>query len=157
MKMLHRDISQFDVTKIPETKALQNQRQRSLDPFEQFWLETLERGFIRLNDEAVFQEGEWAEKVSTSYVYDSFVKWRNNKKIKSNIQLEQVGASFKSYGYTPTRMPRNKDKVNGEKGHRPNGYFVGTLEEAIVSFTAAVGIDPIPLLALHAYEYEHQD
>jgi hypothetical protein len=43
-EMLHRDISNFDVFDIPQTRALTAQKMHSLDPFDEWWQDLLEKG-----------------------------------------------------------------------------------------------------------------
>jgi len=64
-----RDISKFDVTKIPQTYALKEQKLRSLDPLHAWWHEKLERGYIFEDDE------KWETEVPADTLRSDFRQW----------------------------------------------------------------------------------
>ena len=127
--LLAMDLACFNVRDVPVTEALQEQRKRSLPTLTAWWLECLEEGSL------FSDEGNWREEVPTSDImgnYHLFARSRNERRVESR---ENVGKFMKKMGATPKRLTVG--------GQRPQGYVLGTLEEARLAFVKETGLSVI--------------
>lgn len=84
--LLTRDISKFNVGNVPQTKALQEQKDESLKPTEIWWLDKLTDGELILNS------GEWPEKIGKSFLWDDYVEFCDKSRVTSYDRLKSKQA-----------------------------------------------------------------
>lgn len=152
-EMLHRDISGFSVGKVPDTKALQHQREQSLDSFGQYWHEVLQRGYIYQSQHNNRELQNWIVDPSIDLIQSGYEQWCNKSKINQFgiVKRETFGRCLGSC-YTKSR--RNVPVVTGENskgellnsGARPYCYNLGTHEQAITAFCEHQKLDAAKLL-----------
>ena len=83
----NKDLSDFNIRKVPMTKALLEQKQFSQTPEEKWWFEKLNDGTIHASQD------EWDEKVQVDYVYADYTDF-----------LMKIGVSRKR---TPSRLGKD--------------------------------------------------
>ena len=140
-EMLHRDISDFDVSKIPDTAALQHQREQSLDTFGQYWLDVLHRGYVYDSQHNNRELQNWINEPATDLIRAGYEQWLNKNKITQFgiVSPVQMGRRLSEW-YVKDRF--NMTMVKGENskgellktGSRPYCYKIGTRETAILYF-----------------------
>lgn len=73
--LLHRDISNFDWRKIPDTPARRAQKRLSLDTVTQYWMMALDRGFAYRSKYGVPSLSEWSEFYSSDLLVAGYMQW----------------------------------------------------------------------------------
>jgi hypothetical protein len=150
-ELMHRDISNFNHRRAPDTGALQDQKMQSLPTDLAWWQAVLQRGYVyesKLGLEDYFSE--WHEWMATEVLFKSyteFAKAKGERQIKNRVHF---GRAMHDFGATPSRP---KIGVVGERlrpdviripetieKHLPTGYKLGTLEQAMRAFEDATGI-----------------
>jgi hypothetical protein len=145
--MLNRDISDFEVRDIPSTDALLDQKIRSLDSLDRWWLDVLDRGFVWKSRHGVAHFAEWTDNgfYSTDLLHASYLQWCATNRIGYAASREALGARMtKMYqasrasgreiiGETETTTKHDNPVV---RKNRPTGYTVDTLENARKQFEA---------------------
>ena len=162
--MLHRDISNFDVSKYPDTKASQYQRLQSLDSFGHYWHDVLQRGYVYESQHGNDLLRDWSYEVASELIMRGYTQWFNRNKIGQFgiVPREKVGRYLTSWYGDKKRKLNAIGFLVGEtaKGEMDVSmkqtfvFHVGTHAEAIVSFCNAEKLDSTPLLKsvnLHAY------
>jgi hypothetical protein len=147
-ELLHRDISTFEVRKVPNTDALDDQKKRSLK-VEVAWLqEVLARGYVYRSKHGLTDEfNRWMEWVSTAVLYESYLDYANQHKERYPLPLIPFG---KFLAEMAQAKRGGKDELVGEtlttskidgskrpeplRKDRPHGYFLGSLAEARHNF-----------------------
>ncbi len=152
-EMLNRDISDFDVSKIPDTAALKHQRAQSLDTFGQYWLDVLHRGVIFESQHNNQDLQKWINEPATDLIRAGYEQWLNKNKITQFgiVSPVQMGRRLSEW-YVKDRC--NVPMVKGENskgellttGSRPNHYKIGTQIDAITAFCTAEKLDVADLL-----------
>lgn len=153
-EMLHRDISAFNVGKIPDTKALQHQRAQSLDSFGKYWLDVLQRGVIFETQHNMPELKYWTEKPAVDLIRAGYEQWINKNKIQQFgiVSRETMGRHLASWYGAKQRQFMTLiigESSKGElltSGARPYLYAVGTQREAIEAFCKAEKLDATDLL-----------
>ena len=153
-EMLHRDISEFHVGKIPDTKALQHQRAQSLDSFGKYWLDVLQRGVIFETQHNIIELRYWIEKPATDLIRAGYEQWINKNKIQQFgiVSRETMGRHLASWYGAKQRQfmlapigENNKGELL-TSGSRPFAYIVGTHRVAIEAFCKVEKLDATDLL-----------
>ena len=150
-EMLHRDISKFNVGKVPDTKALQHQREQSLDSFGHFWRDVLQRGYIYQSQHGLEPLHEWTTEPSVELIKRGYVQWCNINKIDQHriVSSKKYGAYLTAwYGEKKRKLNVNgvlrgetvKGELDVSKGQTCI-YVIGSLNEAINSFCAVEKLD----------------
>lgn len=146
--MLHRDISDFNVNKAPETEALQNQRAQSLDSFGKYWKDALDRGYLYQSQSSkqLNQLNDWIPEPAMDLIMAGYKQWCNAHGINQYGIISRVtlGNRLTNWGYTKKRTGQSStrsftigENVKGETlttNTRCYFYSVGSLEEAQVNF-----------------------
>lgn len=153
-EMLHRDISEFHVGKIPDTKALQHQRAQSLDSFGKYWLDVLQRGVIFETQHNIGEFKYWIEKPATDLIRAGYEQWINKNKIQQFgiVSRETMGRHLVSWYGAKQRQFMTLPIGESSKGElltsgaRPYFYAIGTHCEAIETFCKAEKLDATDLL-----------
>ena len=143
------DLSQYNPRIYPETEALAEQRAHSLEPWAEWWWDSLNKGS--------FFNSDWHEKVGSTALYDAFIRYCQDHAVNSYGRLtetqlgiklaknnlcgpsqvlnigreENVFSSFSMSGGALTFRP------TAETGKKARCRMLGTLEEAQASFRNA--------------------
>jgi hypothetical protein len=153
--LLHHDLADFNVRKVPVTAALIEQRERSLDG-EHAWLKhILARGHVwdsRLGLNDYFDR--WHAEASMALLFRSYEDFMRRRPLdRRRLSIETLGRLLKGMGYEPKRL---HNAVTGErwtsspldhhrytelvKQARVHGYVFGSLTAARHAFCAATGL-----------------
>lgn len=162
--MLNRDISNFTVGKVPDTKALQHQRLQSLDSFGCYWHDVLQRGFVYQSQHGNDLLNYWNNEIAVELVHRGYEQWFNKNKVGQFgiVPREKVGRHLTSwYGEKKRKLSAVGfaigETVKGEidiSKKQTYVYTVGSYDEAITSFCNAEKVDSTQLLKsanLHTY------
>lgn len=156
--LLHRDISQFNPRKVPETAGLIEQRKLSLPTAESWWFDVLHRGYVfasKLGMESFFTV--WTDEVTTELLFASYLTFAQLHRERHPMSRETFGRFMRHAAKGQQR--RLKDAAvgehvvdfpnpNGGTGRRaeldirarPWGYQVGSLDNARTSFEETTGL-----------------
>ena len=153
-ELKHHDISKFNVRAVPDSDALDEQKQRSLDSIDQWLLEVLERGYVLRSRFGLEALDQWHEFAATDLLEASYQQWASDHRISRFASRVALGMRLaKIYG-SSTRASgteiigevevapfgtNDRDKLIRRTG-RPHGYQLGPLEEARARFTDARGV-----------------
>jgi hypothetical protein len=131
-EMLHRDLSTFNVSEVPETSGLKAQRLQSLESFPEFWVGVLKQGFITNRQGC---DLPWQSEVSFKDINEGYSAWVHANKVNTyNIANSLKIGKYLTSWYPKKRLSAPKLSIGTEAVARPKGYVVGTLEEAIGRF-----------------------
>ena len=150
-EMLHRDISGFHVGKIPDTKALQHQREQSLDSFGKYWLDVLQRGYIYQSQHGLDALNEWITEPTVELIKRGYEQYCNKNKIDQHriVSPKKYGGYLTSWYGDKKRKSNYFGFLRGEtvKGELDTSkgqtylYAVGTHREAIEAFCKVEKLD----------------
>jgi hypothetical protein len=155
--MLHRDISDFDVSKIPDTKALQSQRAQSLDSFGRYWRDVLARGYIYYSEYGLHELQAWISEPATNLIQAGYEQWCDKKRIGEHNRIKDNSAIGKrlSAWYAKKRaagtgsiIGETKDGKISTSSTRVNCYRLGTQTEAVTAFCENEKLDIDDLLSV---------
>jgi hypothetical protein len=147
-ELLHRDISNFQVRKVPNTDALDDQKKRSFKTEEAWLHEVLARGYIYRSKLGLTDEFScWTDWASTDLLHESYLdyaKQHNERyplkrvpfgRFMTEMAQPRRGGIGELVGETLTvsRIDGSK-RPESVKRDRPMGYFLGTLTEARHNF-----------------------
>jgi hypothetical protein len=90
------DLALVDVHTTPKTSALLEQKEESLAPHAQWWLETLKRGTIRYDptDPSAFDPSKWEQKretdgwpgsVQKDHLWEAYRLWMREHNVRSRV------------------------------------------------------------------------
>jgi hypothetical protein len=116
--LMNFDLDTVDVFTAPKTKALLDQKDASLEPKAAFWLDTLQRGFVRYmgkdltTDREVVKETEgWPKELIKDLLFSAYCIWIREHNVRSRIE----GSS----GFF--RWFKDKNLLPGATTHQPHG------------------------------------
>ena len=158
--LLHRDLTGFNHRRAPKTLGLQEQQKLSLPVPEQWWQDTLMRGFVwrsRLGLEDYF--GEWHENVATDLLFDAYFSYAKGAGDRHPLSREGFGKFMTRMGADTCKIA---DAVVGERlgevsnpfggtsrvaqlvhKARGRGYRLGTLRQARYAFQRATKLSDL--------------
>ena len=90
-EMLHRDISRFDVGAVPNTDALAEQKNLSLNTLDRWWLAVLERGFLWRSRHGIEAFSEWQDFCTTELLNRSYLQWCADNRVQRPESRELLG------------------------------------------------------------------
>ncbi len=155
--LLNADLSGFDVTDVPYTEGLQEQKKLSLGTSEAWWVDILHRGYVwksKLGLDDYFSE--WHEVVATEVLYASYTEFARAHGERHPMAREAFGRFMILMG---AKAARPRDAVVGEhitdvpspfgstrkaaliKSGRATGYHLGGLVASRAAFTDATKLD----------------
>jgi hypothetical protein len=157
--MLHREISRFEVRDVPDSAALADQKQHSLDTLDRWWSDCLSRGFIYRARFGATAFAAWPEFATTELLHSSYRQWCTENRISRPQNRVQLGKRMKAM-YSPARptpmeiigeveslttapADRIGDWLNRDTvimAENKTGYFIETLDEARAAFTDQRGV-----------------
>ena len=125
------DLSGFNVRKVPKTRALQEQKLHSMDPYEEWWFQKLRSGQL-LDD-----HGEWQHEIPALDLQNDFIDYAkgfNLSKRGNATKLGQVLKRFLPEDYPRLRQRATPIEIQTPQGgtkyvKRPYFYEFPTLEE----------------------------
>jgi Family of unknown function (DUF5906)/Bifunctional DNA primase/polymerase, N-terminal len=140
-ELLSRDISQFQVRKVPNTGALEDQKKHSFKTEIAWFYEVLTRTYIYRSKLGLTDEFEqWIEWASTDLLYASYLDYADRHKERYPLALIPFGKFMTSVaqakrgnGDELVGETQTISKIDGSKQpkairrYRPHGYFMGTL------------------------------
>jgi hypothetical protein len=94
--LLGRDISKFEVRKIPQTAGLRAQKTRSLSSLHRWWLTVLERGYLWKSRHGALWFRDWHGWYSTELLERSYGQWCDEHRISERDRKDrtQLGEFF---------------------------------------------------------------
>lgn len=126
------DLSAFDVRKAPRTKGLEAQIERTLDGFEAWWQECLQKGYVEGN---VLGDETWPDKVVKSELFDAYRRSQvgiRNYRRENDIQ---IGMRLRAI------LPSLKTGKCNEVGQRKNCYVFPPVAQARAEFDTALDLN----------------
>lgn len=136
--LLRRDLSQFDIRKVPNTAALQSQKVLSLNSVERWWLDRLKDGEWRQFDAAGPHINEWSP-VPKDLVHDSYVAAMRKTGISRLATQTELGMGMRKL--LPAGWPVICKRTDGHGGRRVPIYELPPLAECRLHFEDLVGLD----------------
>jgi hypothetical protein len=124
--LLAYDLTGFNVRKPPVTEALQDQKRLSLTGPHAWWLDVLERGYVK------FPSNRWGEWETTTVLYDAYLEHEKQRQERRPKSREALGKFLRSVGAVPAK--------SGPKGSQRPGYRLGKLAYARIAFCDATGL-----------------
>ena len=103
--LLQRDLTGFNVRRIPATDGLQQQKKLSLGTSDAWWSDVLHRGYVfrsKLGLESIF--GEWHEEIATELLYASYMEFAERRRERHPMGRETFGRFMVTLGAKPKRM-----------------------------------------------------
>ena len=152
--MLQCDLSDFDHRSAPQTTALQEQRQHSLDTVTAWWQDVLDRGYVYRSKHGLQTDyfGSWHDYITTELAYTSYVEFAKVGRDRRIVSRPLFGEKLRTFGGVPGRRrsgvvgeelrdvpdldSRSTRKAVLIEGHVP-GYTFGTLHAARTAFLSA--------------------
>lgn len=143
--LLNYDLSGFDITKVPQTSGLGEQKKLSLEPEENWWMSVLLRGYVHLSRHGHLIspdfQGQWVKQVATEMLYASYLDHFKQGRNYHPITIEGLGRFMGRMGaqgrkFRHLQMSETFDGV--KLPYRTPGYLLGTLAEARKAFCKAV-------------------
>jgi hypothetical protein len=110
--LLDYDLTGIDLNDAPKTKALLDQKLASLDPFYQWWLDTLNEG--RLPGSEFDESEEWPEQVDKAVFRDAYIKYARSRNVRTRVP-EALGKLLKNC--VPSVVANQKRKTNDRTVH----------------------------------------
>ena len=127
--LLARDISGFNVRKVPDTEGLQRQKVLSLVGADAWWLDVLHRGSVAPR----MGLAQWQDAMSTDLLFDAYQAWAQDRR-----EYHPLNRVF--FGRFMTRMGYQWGRLTQQDGKRPCGYRLGDLDTARRMFDDATGL-----------------
>lgn len=124
------DLSTVDLDDAPQTDALMDQKEESLDPVKAWWLACLKAGYIIGSS-----NHEWPGEMVTDVFRNAFYEQCKDQNIKSRLPNEtHLGRLFK-------RMSplTRKHRASGDSGVRYYIYHMAPLDQARIEFEGFMG------------------
>ncbi len=127
--MLNRDISQFSVSAIPESRGLKTQRLNSLNSMGKWLVDSLSAGSLTATYDHL--PAEWVDELSTKTLYESYKDWATVNRI-GNYEFA-----------TQNALGRYLKKIYPDKKLKGDvrGYVLGSLRCAIEQFECYEKVD----------------
>jgi len=159
--MLRWPIADFEVTDVPGSDALTDQKRHSLDTLDRWWIDCLSRGFVWRAKFGAPSFAEWQSFVSTELLHASYRQWCDENRIarpqtrmllgKRMAQMYQrerprgngiIGESETLINRPPENiaMPSWLDMETVIRAEHQPGYAVQSLDEARQRFADQRGV-----------------
>lgn len=126
------DLSTVDLRKIPRTDALLEQKIRTLDSPDAWWLYRLKCGLPTAKAE------DWPAEIPRDRMFADYLEWADLIGFKRRAAETELGAAL--HKLMPTlRTVRRIQRADGDPASRPRFYVLPALADARAAFEAAVG------------------
>lgn len=141
--LLNYDLTNFEVRNIPETDALKEQREHSMDSLGKWWLNLLSRGFIYKARHNSQEFRKWHQHASTMLLKDSYLQFCAEQRLgKYDIKDERELGKFLSNLYGKKQRTRKALLLGETIDGIPHfscdtqNYFydLGTIDSAQIKF-----------------------
>lgn len=126
--MLEYDISEYEVRDIPQTKALMDQKNQSLDTLDRWLRDILERGFVFISKYGVTEFKNWIEWVSRDLMIASYLQWCSKNRVNYPASGIMLGKRLRSV-YPFNRSSR--EEIIGEVEAMVSSYTIGTSDPVV--------------------------
>ena len=132
--LMNFDLTSVDVSSVPQTGALQDQKLHSLDTVTKFLFEVLHAGEVRLG------AAEWPEHVVLADLHADYVeaciKWGESRRLDQH----SFSRELKKFWPVPIEQKRvSRSKSDPRKGQRPWAIATGTLPQHRARFQEVLG------------------
>lgn len=150
-ELLHYDLNTFEVRQVPETGALEEQREFTLSSVQAWWREVLERGYVYRSEMGLENElHKWQDDASTELLYASYCQYVS----KRHERWEQRGTIVRFLcGDLKCQKTRVRNLITGERMTRqgpevvrmrwPQTVRLGSLAQAREYFAGLMNIEVI--------------
>jgi len=159
--LLKLDVSDFNVRKRPETKALAAEKVMSLGPVEAYWYECLRNGHLGLLNS---RNDRWPEHVAKGQLFDEIRRRSGNLLRMSNVSLGIVFSRkllppwCTAKDFRLSGMTMWKDHLGNERiAHNTPAYMLPKLEESRQWWTIRYGEPDEPWPNVQSVEAEEKD
>jgi hypothetical protein len=126
------DLGQVDLRKIPRTDALLEQKIRTLDSPDAWWLYRLKCGLPTAKAE------EWPDEIPRERIFADYLEWADLIGVKRRATEAELGAAL--HKLMPTlRTVRRIQRADGDAASRPRFYVLPPLALARGAFELALG------------------
>lgn len=142
------DLKNFNVRRVPETAALQNQKKLSLENHFLWWRDVLIRGYVfksRFGLDDFF--GRWLEFTTTDLLFDSYIEFAKSRADRHPLDRERFGEFMGKMGGKKCRPQTGligehviAGRAEPTYKNRPHGYEFGTLGDARDAFETAAKV-----------------
>ena len=143
--MLSLNLSEFVVSKVPETSGLQSQRLQSLDSFGKYWTDVLERGYLletTVGGNDGYDFSAWVNEPAIELISAGYQQWIWKHRLgKFDIASQSVIGRRLTKWYGSKKRSRERRVAGcdyqGNKimtGDRAAYYSLGSLEDATKAF-----------------------
>lgn len=150
-ELQHRDISGFNIRKIPKTTGLNNQKIESLKTHESWFVDALSRGYVLESQCGLSYEfRKWIKTVTTDLLYESYIQFAKAKHEKRPLSRAWFGRWFTGTLKIKGARPIGCHAVGEERGEKgvgriiykkhPTCYVLGTLKQARDAFLEKTGL-----------------
>jgi hypothetical protein len=156
--LLNRDISNFEIRRVPQTAALKTQKTLSLRGLGAWWRDVLERGQVYISKYGIASFTKWGQFYSTQLLYRSYCQWCDEARLHSRSTSIELGKFMSKIAQKArpdgehavgevASIDTEKTRVGGMEKYaiewrtRPSGYAVGTLSEARAAFLKQFDIE----------------
>ena len=98
-ELLHYNLAEFNVRRVPATDGLQTQRKLTLGTSESWWLDVLQRGYVfqsKLGLGEIFCE--WMQSVTTELLFTSYSAFAFEKRERAPDEPRNLRAIYNRYG-----------------------------------------------------------
>ncbi|PSM20207.1 primase-helicase family protein [Nitratireductor sp. StC3] len=121
--LLNFDLARVSLREIPKTRALLEQKMRSLDPVEQWWLDRLADGapLTRIDT--------WPEFVECGQLYEDYRTQTEKMGIRFRVSSQSFGMRLAKLLPRLKRAKRTVTSEDGASARRPWVYFLPQLED----------------------------
>jgi hypothetical protein len=145
--LLVHPLGQFNIRAVPRTDALDMQRHLSLRGLEAWWLDCLHRGYVwqsKCGREEEFHQ--WMNPVATELLFASYgvyAREHGERRLVQRVEFGKFMTRMAMRQCRPQKLIVGESRgISGygstvEDRNRPNGYELGTLEEARKRFETA--------------------
>jgi hypothetical protein len=134
------DLTDYEVRKIPETEALQEQKLFSLGVEEEWWFNKLQEGRILPDHE------EWKEEVMVDELVNDFLAYTDSWKISRRGNQTSLGRFLNRMipHLSRVQRPTEYEYVEAGRVYKRNGrkyfYQLGSLQDCRLSWQQAHGL-----------------
>lgn len=128
--LLARDLSGFNVRRVPDTEGLRRQKVLSLSGADAWWLDVLHRGCVAPR----MGLAQWQDEVARDLLYDAYHDAMKDAREYRPMNRVAFGRFMTRMGCWGVRLAATTD------GRRPWGYGLGDLEQARRRFNDTTGL-----------------
>lgn len=130
--LLDYDLTGYDVNDAPKTKGLADQKEESLNPFEQYWLECLTEGRILAAEFTA-----WPDTIDCERFRLAFRRYVGTRNIKSRLPEDRsIGRSMKKIAPS---VDKKRLSTKNEEGIQPYAYVLPPIDACRAEWEKYIG------------------